>query len=431
MREISILLHVFVVPTLSLLLAASVAAQVTPQAVSSLIEKRGHRLTDQELADAIKASSMTELDLRGCKGLSGAALKRVAAVTSLQRLSLANTGRALAGIEHLVDLPELCVLDLSDNKEFTGDGVGKLRGLRELNLNNCAAIKDQHLRPLGKLANLEVLRLYGCHKITDKGFNRLFAQLDQLHTLELAFCWWHEGHKLMLPPNLVHLDLHESKRLVDDAIIAIRNKQGLRTLNLFQCLELTDRSLKALRGLADLRWLDVGSIRALTDAGLGHIATLTGLEHLSICDNAHFTGQGLQQLAGLRQLAELNLWHCEAMTDEGLRVCASMPRLRRLNLASCSRIGDAGLRALRRSEQLRELFLDDCQGVTVAGIRHLSQLKLRELTLSRCRQVDDRALPVLATMRSLRFLDLRGCLEITDGALVELKKSLPNCEVRP
>ena len=66
----------------------------------------------------------------------------------------------------------------------------------------------------------------------------------------------------MLPPNLVHLDLHESKRLVDAAIVNLRNKHGLRTLNLFQCLVLTDRALEALAGLAQLEWFAAGSIRA-------------------------------------------------------------------------------------------------------------------------------------------------------------------------
>ena len=131
----------------------------------------------------------------------------------------------LAGVEHLADLPKLRSLDLSGNKEFAGEGLHVLRDLRVLNLSNCVALKDQHMAKIAELHSLEELRLYGCHKITDKGFNRLFAGLDQLHTLELAFCWWHQGHELRLPPNLVHLDLHESKRLVDDAIIAIRNAQ--------------------------------------------------------------------------------------------------------------------------------------------------------------------------------------------------------------
>ena len=419
-----------VVAALGLVLAASLAAQ-DQESARALTKKRGHRLTDEEFAKVAAVTSWTELDLSNCKGLSGAAIEKLVGMEDLRELSLANTGRALAGVEHLADLPKLRSLDLSGNKEFAGEGLHVLRDLRVLNLSNCVALKDQHMAKIAELHSLEELRLYGCHKITDKGFNRLFAGLDQLHTLELAFCWWHQGHELRLPPNLVHLDLHESKRLVDDAIIAIRNKQGLRTLNLFQCLVLTDRSLDALKGLTELEWLDVGSIRALTDAGLAHVATLSGLAHLSLCDNANFTGQGVAQLATLRGLKELNLWHCEALTDVGLRACAAMPQLQRLNLASCALVGDAGLRELRGLKQLRELHLDGCQGVTAAGLARITDLELLELTLMRCEGVDDKALEVLSTMKSLRYLDVRECLQVTPAALAAMKTKLPNCEVRP
>ena len=415
---------------LCLLLPASLAAQ-DQESLRALIQKRGHRLTDKEFAKVTAVRSWTELDLSNCKGLSGQAMQKLAGMAELRELSLANTGPALAGVEHLADLPQLRSLDLSGNKEFTGEGLQGLRGLRVLNLNNCAALKDRHMATIAELRNLEELRLYGCHKITDKGFNRLFAGLDKVHTLELAFCWWHQGRQLRLPPNLVHLDLHESKRLVDDAIVAIPNKQGLRTLNLFQCLVLTDRSLAALAGLTELRWLDVGSIRALTDAGLAHVATLTGLEHLSLCDNANFTGRGIAQLASLRGLKELNLWHCEALTDDGLQACAAMAELQRLNLASCALIGDAGVRHLRGLERLQALHLDGCNGVTAAGLAAIAGRKLRELTLQRCAGVDDEALAVLTTMTTLRYLDVRECLQVSPEALIALKASLPNCEVRP
>lgn len=415
---------------LSLVLAASLTAQ-DQDAARALIKKRGHRLTDQEFAKVTAVTSWTELDLRNCKGLSGKALQNLAGMADLRELSLANTGRALTGVARLADLPKLRSLDLSDNKEFTGKGLQVLRDLRVLNLNNCVALKDQHMGAIGELHNLEELRLYGCHKITDKGFNRLFAGLAKVHTLELAFCWWHQGHKLQLPPNLVHLDLHESKRLVDDAILAIRNKQGLRTLNLFQCLVLTDRSLEALAGLTKLEWLDVGSIRALSDAGLAHVATLTGLRHLSLCDNANFTGKGIAQLATLRGLQELNLWHCEAVTDDGLAACAAMPELRRLNLASCALIGDAGVRKLRGLTRLRALHLDGCHGVTAAGLATIADLQLHELTLMRCKGIDDKALAAIAAMQSLRYVDVRECLQVTPAGLAALKQNLPDCEVRP
>ena len=246
-------------------------------------------------------------------------------------------------------LPALRSLDLSNNRDYTCEGLSELTQLRELDLNRCDAIQDQHLQQLHALHDLETLRLYGCHKIKDPGFNKLFANLPKLTTLELAFCWWHEGHDLRWPQHLVHLDLHESKRLVDAAIESIPNKQGLRTLNLFQCLVLTDRSMASLRGLSELTWLDIGSIRALTDDSLASIATLTGLTHLGMCDNANFTGAGLARLATLTRLQELDLWHCEALTDEGLSACASMPDLRRLVLASCAKLGDAGHRTPRQA----------------------------------------------------------------------------------
>ena len=119
---------------------------------------------------------------------------------------------------------------------------------------------------------MKSLQLYGCHRLTDKGFNRLFQKLPNLETLDVAFCWWHEGDDLVLPAGLVHLDLHESKRLKDAALINLKGNDSLRTLNLFQCLVLTDRGLEPLEDLPELKSLNLGSIRALTDDGLEHLS---------------------------------------------------------------------------------------------------------------------------------------------------------------
>ncbi|MFT7537241.1 MAG: F-box/leucine-rich repeat protein 14 [Hyphomicrobiaceae bacterium] len=411
--------------------AACPPAQASPEAAQALVHTLRHRLTDRDFAKVAAATSMTELDLSGCRGLSKDALQQLHGMQSLRKLSLASAGRLVDGVEHLGAMSALRVLDLSSNKEYTGAGLASLTQLRELNLNRCDAIQDRHLQALHGLRDLATLRLYGCHKIKDRGFNDLFAKLPSLHTLELAFCWWHEGHELHWPEHLVHLDLHESKRLVDAAIIAIPNKQGLRTLNLFQCLVLTDRSLEALRGLTELDSLDIGSIRALTDEGMAHVATLTGLTHLGLCDNANITGSGVRQLASLTKLEELNLWHCEALTDDGLVACASMPAMRRLVLSSCGKVGDAGLRHLLGLRSLRQLHLDGCHGVTVKGVEQLESLLLRELTLKGCSGIDDAAVNVLAKMQSLRYLDLRDCANVTASALMQLRLANPDCVVRP
>lgn len=409
----------------------AVAAAMTPVTAQDMVHKLRHRLTDRDFRKVAAVAEMTELDLSRCQALSPDTLQQLHTMRSLRKLSLVNSGRLVNGVRHLGGLPALRVLDLSSNKAYTGEGLAALTQLRELSLNKCDAIQDRHLQVLHGLHQLETLRLYGCHKIKDPGFNRLFAKLPNLATLELAFCWWHEGHDLHWPEHLVHLDLHESKRLVDAAIIAIPNKQGLRTLNLFQCLVLTDRSLEALRGLTELGRLDIGSIRALTDAGMAHVSTLRGLTHLGLCDNANITGSGLQQLASLTKLEELDLWHCEALTDEGLVACASMPAMRRLVLSSCSKIGDAGLRHLSDLRSLRQLHLDGCDGVTVKGVKELESLLLHELTLKGCAGIDDAAVNVLAEMQSLRYLDLRDCSNVTESALEQLRLANPECLVRP
>ena len=132
-------------------------------------------------------------------------------------------------------------------------------------------ITDKGLKHLEGLTSLEFLGLFGYFNLTHKGYNPLFKNLKNLNKLEMGFNWPLKGKDIEIPTSLVHLDMMESFQLEDIAVINLKGKKRLKTLNLFYCMALTDKSLESLQGLPELEYLNLGCIGALTDEGLTNL----------------------------------------------------------------------------------------------------------------------------------------------------------------
>ena len=253
------------------------AEQLTLDEVQLLREEKGSKLRDEDLERIATAADLTRLDLTSCGSLTDAGVAHLLQLPNLKSLDLSScrrltpkvfeTLRLMKSLEHLAadqvgwatdvtplaDLPQLTSLSLARNASFQGKGLQHLRTLlqldlscgrgqfgdvgmeqikqltqlKSLDLDGQDTITDDGIRHLAQLTDLRHLGMYGCHRITDEAFNDVFGKLEKLQTLDLAFCWWHEGKTLQLPSGLVELDLHESKRLTDDALITMRGKSSL------------------------------------------------------------------------------------------------------------------------------------------------------------------------------------------------------------
>lgn len=453
-----------------------------------LLQARGSELTDQELQRVCTASNLRDLNLSGCNRLTNAGVSCVSSLTELESLNLTQCHRLNDSVfEEIAKLQSLRRLDISSTKfsvpniskwlkempnlkelylrEATNPktkGLEDLTGLTHLDIScERGRISDADFEPLARLKNLKYLNangsrnyhansgltnaglkhlegmtslqflgLFGHFKVNAEGYNPLFKNLKQLEKLEMGFNWPLKGEDVEIPTSVVHLDLMESFQLRDDAVVNLKNKTGLRTLNLFYCLELTDKSLESLRNLPKLEYLNLGCIRALTDNGLTNLEGNTGLTYLNLGDNDNFSDVGLASLKRMVALKELNLWSIPNLKGEGLQVLQSLPALQTLNLADCSNLTDAAFRNISRSSKLKNLYLDNCTKISDEGISKLSLLSdLQELTLGGCLGITDNSLDSIQVLNSLEYLVLTNCPGLTSHGISKLEKSLPNCEI--
>lgn len=133
--------------------------------------------------DTRKAEEISELLLDNCKskeivGLEGQKWSRLNHISFI--------GCDLESISGLPKLPEVRVLDLSENKlEDVSHLVESVPALYHLNLcgNNLKTI-DQ-LKPLGKLSNLQALDIFDCPLTETEGYRQeVFAAIPSLKYLD-------------------------------------------------------------------------------------------------------------------------------------------------------------------------------------------------------------------------------------------------------
>lgn len=206
------------------------------------------------------------------------------------------------------------------------------------------------------------------------------------------------GHvgKFLSPPSEVDLKIKS-----DEELFAVHKENQVKRVWLHSS-RLTDAGMARVALMQNLEKLDF-NYPAVTDSGLRHLAKLTNLRELNL-GTVKVTDTGLEWIGGLTNLEKLSLWHCERITDKGLMYLQSLTNLRGLNLEGTP-ITDAGLEHLGALANLGELSLSFCAGISDQGLVHLEPLT------------------------RLKSLALFGT-SITEDGVAELRKALPNCDIR-
>jgi hypothetical protein len=163
------------------------ATEVTDAALKELAGLRQLRklslastqVTDAGLKAVARLRTLQTLDLGGTK-ITGATLKDLAALKRLQKLDLISTQVTDAGLKGLAALKQLQTLTL-DSTPLTDAGLktlAELRLLRTLSLNS-TEISDAGLKELVKLKRLQTLSLKET-QVTDEGVESLQKALPKL-----------------------------------------------------------------------------------------------------------------------------------------------------------------------------------------------------------------------------------------------------------
>lgn len=192
---------------------------------------------------------------------------------------------------------------------------------------------------------------------------------------------------------------------------------------------------------SDLRkvnpWRDVYLVHATNDTEAMVVARqlkfVPEVQFLYLSGN--ITDKGLAAICSAEPSSVIAIDFLESsITSAGLSKLATVPRLRRLFFNTC-RISDAELASLKRITGLRQLTLleegksANSSRFSEAEFREIGNLQaLEELHLARL-HVSDAAAAHLARIANLKTLQLSYC-QISEQALVDLQKSLPNCEFK-
>ncbi len=406
-----------------------------------------HPVTNEGLAVLARLSLLEELDLGG-KYISDAGLVHLAKLPSLRYLMLYGENFSDAGLAHLKNIPSLQILNLA-HLPITDEGLQHLSGqtsLENLSLYN-TEVTDRglvYLKSMPSLKKLSINKRGKKGQITDAGMVHL-AQVNSLEHLELPGGITDKGTAYIAK-------LKNLKYLWGggDTDIALRHLSKLRALEYLGIggKGLTDAGMDEITKLTNLRELHL-TADTITNEGLAKLKTLKSLERLSLmCKN--ITMSGVSELNALSNLTYLAA-HIVVQDNSGLDI-SGLTKLENLTistpLGSGTTIRDEDLACLANLKNLK--WLQGVVGVSDAGMMHLAGLTNMERLNVSGSDLTDKGLSYLAGMKKLNHLtvsdgnftekglrhleDLKalGFLRITSqndikrGAVLRLRKKLPN-----
>lgn len=317
-------------------------------------------LTAADFAPLAQVRRLESLELPGDNHFDDAAMKHLAGLVNLRRLSLGSPRVTDAGVRELGRLKKLEQLTLQFTSA-TGASLDVLAGapLQTLSVRQLSDSAAAHLRLFPQLREL------ASHDATLTAAG--FAHLAGLRKLDV-------------------LDLTNARQLTDDGFAPLAQLVGLRRF-IASGTGLGDRGVRHLAGLNLLSELHLGS-SALTDAGMRSIGELVGLNALVISQDAtQVSDRGLEFFWRLHQLRNLSL-HAPNLTGSGFAPLTELAELRDLSLGGPG-LTDAAFAHLAEVPNLERVVIGDGQrggpaGITADGLLRIANApKLKALSVVR------------------------------------------------
>lgn len=286
----------------------------------------------------------TSLDL-SASWTTDADLDRVAGMTGLETLRLAETRVTDAGLERLRELRSLRELDLYFAEFFTDDGVAALSGLQRL----------------------ERLNLRGT-RVTSRAFETL-AKLTALRSLDISYSQIDDAGVELLAdlPQLERLAIGGT-RIGIVALSALKLLPSLRDLDV-SGMQRVDSGHWGLT-LNGVVLAELGSLENLVSLNLsGAVLNDIGADKPGLKGEQRQTLEGLEKLSGLGSLERLDLSRTP-VNAAGVRALRGLGKLRELRLALATNIDNTVIPILEEWKSLRVVTLEGTR-VTADGLARL------------------------------------------------------------
>ena len=264
-------------------------------------------LTDAGVEKIVQAfPNLVELDLSSNTNMTGAAMKQIASLAKLERLTLLQNRFNDLNTRRLSKMPQLRAIDLRGNMEagdMTLEVVGKLPQLTALK-HRSTAVTDAGLEGLAKSETLESLLMQDFVITNDSGPH--LAKLSKLSSLEVFRCqgFGTDGVLALAGLPLTRLTLRDLPDVGDPALAVLAKLPQLKRLYLHELASLGDEGLRQLAAAKNLEVLDIWSLPKMTDASIDVIAALPNLKELSIRETG-VTEASVEKIAAMPKLQSL------------------------------------------------------------------------------------------------------------------------------
>jgi Leucine-rich repeat (LRR) protein len=264
-------------------------------------------------------------------------------------------------------------------------------------------VNDEWLHELAKIPCLRRLTLLGTDRSTATGQGvAALRDARELESLTLVGDWVQE-----------------------EVFDGISNLEKLVSLEVRE-LETTEFStgvFSHLEKLTELRELWLGSSKCIDDRGSESLKQLSKLQLLTL-GWTNVSDETAAHLPALTQLVWLDLAGTK-ITGEAMPHLSQLPNLVRLSVRQTG-VGDRGVTHVYALPRLRELLLDGTK-ITNDGLIGIEQLSDLEMLMLNQTAVDDSGLHHLYALKKLKVLSVGP--NVSDAAVDELRKALPECEI--
>ncbi|MFM7243097.1 MAG: hypothetical protein ACKO40_02840 [Planctomycetaceae bacterium] len=331
--------------------------------ITEIVIPDGSGITAADVDLFAKLDGLTKLQILNCREFDDAMVTRLAGLGGLTTLAITNSGIGDAAVETIAaSFPNLVDLDLSSNTNLTGAAMKSIASLPKLERLTLVQTRfnDLNFRRLSKLAGLKAVDLRGNmeagdmtlgvlgglpglravkHRssvVTDEGMAELAkaAALDSLLAQDFAITNASGPHLAALA-NLTSLEIFRCQGFGSDGALALAPLKKLSRLTLRDLPEVGDPGLAVLADLPALKRLYLHELASVGDDGLKHLAAAKDLEVLDIWSVPKMTDASVAVIAGLQNLKELSIRET-GVTETSLQVLAALPKLESLTFKNAA-----------------------------------------------------------------------------------------------
>jgi hypothetical protein len=328
--------------------------------------------------------------------INNSALQLLPSLSQLTALSVWGTAVS-AGLQHLSGLSRLRELRLNCCNSIRDEHILSLSALRALTALHAEGLTITGAR-LSALASLRSLRLHACPKVAAAGLASI-AQLQQLQQLSLNNSYDRRATQLAPLSQLTNLqELHVLRDWIEGPALALLDLPHLTSLEAWR---ISAEQHEAGRGAA-IRSLGLRSTR---DTPLAMLLPLPSLEQLAI-------HRAYGDLAAVGQQPQLTHLGLGGLCYSGGGLAGVLLQLRHLQVLQLSRVWDCltleDMLALAQLPQLEELCIADSDAPAELYCLLQRCARLRKVVLQACRSVGLPAMTALVSKPGMREVALRG-----------------------